>query len=240
MNKGKTMKKAMVLCAITIAGLAQAQEIRWPEVKSAWLKGGQYVNSENLSKMQVGLNRDQVRHLIGIPEYNEGIKVMDWTYLMNFMVDGATLQCQYKVLFDNKYKVSEMMWKPVGDNNNCPPVARPAEPPPVVVMSVDGLFKFDTTELLPQGVAEIRDWAGKADRSRTYRVTAYADRLGDLQYNKRLSQARADMIVRALSTAGIRSQGYGMGSISTTHCAGNRATAALIACLQPDRKVEIR
>ena len=107
-------------------------------------------------------------------------------------------------------------------------------------MSADGLFKFDSTELLPQGVAEIRDWATKADRSKTYRVTAYADRLGNPQYNKRLSQARADMVVRALSSVGIQSQGHGAGSISTTNCVGRQATAALIACLQPDRKVEIR
>ena len=234
------MKKMMTFGLAVACLAAQAQEIRWPSANSAWIKGGRYVNSEELSKMQVGLNRDQVRDLIGFPTYNEGIKVMDWTYLMNFMVNGATVQCQYKVLFDNQYKVNAMMWKPVGEHNNCPPVESKPEPPPLVVMSADGLFKFDSTELLPQGVAEIRDWATKADRSKTYRVTAYADRLGNPQYNKRLSQARADMVVRALSSVGIQSQGHGAGSISTTNCVGRQATAALIACLQPDRKVEIR
>ena len=234
------MKKMMGFGLVAACLAAQAQDIRWPEVGSGWLKGGRYVNSENLSKMQVGLNRDQVRDLIGFPSYNEGIKVMDWTYLMNFMVNGATVQCQYKVLFDSQYKINGTMWKAVGENNTCPPVEPTPESKPLVVMSADGLFKFNSTELLPQGVAEIRDWAAKVDRSKTYRVTAYADRLGSASYNKRLSQARADMVVRALSAVGIQSQGYGAGSISTTTCAGSRATAALIACLQPDRKVEIR
>ena len=237
------MKKMMVLGLALACFAVQAQEVRWPAANSGWLKDGRYVNSENLSKMQAGLNRQQVRDLIGFPVYNEGIKVMDWTYLMNFMVNGATVQCQYKVLFDNHYKVSAMMWKPVGDHNTCPPVEQkpePVEPTPVMVMSADALFKFDSTSLLPQGVAEIRDWAVRADRSKTYRVTAYADRLGNPQYNRRLSQARADAVVRALSSEGIQSQGYGAGSISTTRCTGRQATAALIACLQPDRKVEIR
>ncbi|AXF84986.1 Outer membrane protein A [Ephemeroptericola cinctiostellae] len=233
------MKKIMAFGLAVACLTAQAQEIRWPSANSGWLKGGRYVNSENLSKMQAGLNREQVRDLIGFPSYNEGIKVMDWTYLMNFLVNGETVQCQYKVLFDNRYKVNAMMWKPVGDHS-CPPVEAKPEPPPLVVMSADGLFKFDSTELLPQGVAEIRDWATKADRNKTYQVTAYADRLGNPQYNKRLSQARADMVVRALSSVGIQSQGRGAGSISTTNCVGRQASAALIACLQPDRKVEIR
>ena len=150
------MKKMMAFGLAVACLAAQAQEIRWPSANSAWIKGGRYVNSEDLSKMQVGLNRDQVRDLIGFPTYNEGIKVMDWTYLMNFAVNGGTVQCQYKVLFDKQYKVNAMMWKPVGENNNCPPVESKPEPPPLVVMSADGLFKFDSTELLPQGVAEIR------------------------------------------------------------------------------------
>ncbi|NNM62326.1 MAG: OmpA family protein [Steroidobacteraceae bacterium] len=78
-------------------------------------------------------------------------------------------------------------------------------------------------------------------------ITGYSDRLGRHAYNMRLSQQRA-AAVRAyrMRTAGIpadKIQARGAdGSDPVTkpgECKCTRATAKLIACLQPDRRVEV-
>ncbi|MBC7918099.1 MAG: OmpA family protein [Rhodoferax sp.] len=142
------------------------------------------------------------------------------------------------------------------------PVAVAPPPPPVVVVpvaavvqpvrvqfSADSLFGFDKSTITPDGKAALdtfaRDLAGT--RFQTISVQGNTDRLGSAEYNQRLSVERADAVKAYLVTnAGIdgnRITASGNGELSpeTTpdDCKGSRATAALIACLQPDRRVDV-
>ncbi len=131
---------------------------------------------------------------------------------------------------------------------------RPMPPPPpepvaqVMRLSADALFAFDRGDIgdvLPGGRADIREIAARLNASHVghLEVRGYTDRLGNPQYNLALSQRRAEAVKALLVEQGIPAdridaRGYGEQD-PVSHCAGNRQNDALVACLQPDRRVEI-
>lgn len=127
-----------------------------------------------------------------------------------------------------------------------PPPAAPVAQ--VMRLSTDALFAFDRgnlADVLPGGRADIRDIAAKlrAMRYGHIEVRGYTDRLGSSAYNLQLSQRRADAVKALLVQQGIpadRIDARGLGAQdSITRCADNQPRDRLVACLQPDRRVEI-
>lgn len=128
-------------------------------------------------------------------------------------------------------------------------VAPPAAPVAQVMrLSADALFAFDRGDLadiLPGGRADIREIAAKLSATRFGRieVRGYTDRLGSPAYNLQLSQRRANAVKALLVQQGIpadRVDARGLGEQDPiTHCADNASHDRLVACLQPDRRVEI-
>ncbi|MDD2946404.1 MULTISPECIES: OmpA family protein [unclassified Acinetobacter] len=145
------------------------------------------------------------------------------------------------------------------DNKWCPPVE--AAPAPVVVppapvqmerveLSADALFKFDRStvaDLLPEGRRQLDELASRISngyvRIEQIRITGHTDRLGSESYNQRLGLARATTVKDYLMSQGVNVAmevaSAGESQPKTTSCVGNKATATLIACLQPDRRVEV-
>ena len=137
------------------------------------------------------------------------------------------------------------------------PVAAPPPPPPApmpparekVSFSADSLFAFNKDTVKPAGKQALDEFAAKLKGSRFEEivVTGYTDRLGSKAYNLRLSQRRADAVKAYLvETAGIPADKIttrgadGSDPVTTPgECKGTRRTAKLIACLQPDRRVEV-
>ncbi len=127
-----------------------------------------------------------------------------------------------------------------------PPPPRIAE---VLRLSADALFAFDRASLadvLPGGHTEIRNVAANLNRIDFGRVEVrgYTDRIGPVAHNMRLSQRRADTVKSLLVEQGIPAGrivaiGFGMQDPITTHCSDSLPREQLIACLQPDRRVEI-
>lgn len=128
-----------------------------------------------------------------------------------------------------------------------PPVVKPA--PRRVSLSADSLFTFDKSALKPEGKqaldklgAELRDV-----QFDVIKVTGNTDRIGSHAYNMKLSTQRAEAVSQYLVTSlGIpasKVQATGVnGSNPVTKlsdCPGKKPTKALIACLQPDRRVDI-
>lgn len=137
-----------------------------------------------------------------------------------------------------------------------PAVVEPPPPPvPVVVplrrvsFSAESLYGFDKSTLQPDGRSALDTFARELDGTKFDMITVegHTDRLGTPAYNQTLSQERADAVKSYLVTSGkvdpmkITAVGKGEGSpvTATGDCKGTAATAALIACLQPDRRVEI-
>ena len=131
----------------------------------------------------------------------------------------------------------------------------PAPPPPApraplkVTFAADSLFDFDQSRVRPAGTQQLDKFAADL-RGVAYdviTVTGHTDRLGSHAYNMKLSTRRAEAVSAYLVTSAgipaskIVTQGVNGAEPVTApgDCAGKKATPKLIACLQPDRRVEI-
>jgi OOP family OmpA-OmpF porin len=134
-------------------------------------------------------------------------------------------------------------------------VAPPPPPPPPPVLprkvsfSEDSLFDFDKASVKAGGQQELDKFAAelKGTQFDVINVTGHTDRIGSHAYNQKLSERRADAVKGYLMTsagiAGDKIVAKGVdGAEPVTKagdCKGTKATKALIACLQPDRRVEV-
>ncbi|WP_457425375.1 OmpA family protein [Roseateles sp. P5_E7] len=132
------------------------------------------------------------------------------------------------------------------------PVAPIVATPPVrqrVSFSADSLFGFDQSTVRPEGKAELDTFARDVGATEfdMIRVEGHTDRLGSAAYNQKLSTRRAEAVRDYLVTSGRIPAGkvsaVGMGETAPVtkpgDCKGNKPTKALIACLQPDRRVDV-
>ena len=122
--------------------------------------------------------------------------------------------------------------KPVGDK---------------VTIAADALFDFNKATLRPEGLKKLDEVAAKADSLVLEVVIAvgHADRIGSAAYNQKLSEKRAASVKDYLVSKGIpanRVYTEGKGSkqpvTKPNQCKGPKS-AKVIACLQPDRRVDI-
>jgi OmpA-OmpF porin, OOP family len=131
-----------------------------------------------------------------------------------------------------------------------PLVVAPPPPPPVIEqisLSSDVLFEFDKAELLPAGQKKIDEIADRLKGANVQQINAvgHADRIGSDDYNKQLSEKRAAAVKDYIAQKGVeqnkvRSEGRGESQpVTGDQCKGQKANAKLIACLQPDRRVDI-
>jgi len=116
-----------------------------------------------------------------------------------------------------------------------------------VTVAADALFDFNKSTLRPEGKQKLDEVAAKADKLVLEVVIAvgHADRIGSAAYNQKLSEKRAASVKDYLVSKGIpanRVYTEGKGSAQPVtkpgQCKGPKS-AKVIACLQPDRRVDI-
>lgn len=129
-------------------------------------------------------------------------------------------------------------------------VMPPAPPPPRrVSFSAESLFTFDRSAVSAEGMRKLDGFAKELDGTTFDRVMVegHTDRLGTTAYNQTLSQQRAEAVKSYLVTSGhvdptkITASGKGetVPETKPADCVGNKATAKLIECLAPDRRVDV-
>ena len=126
------------------------------------------------------------------------------------------------------------------------PPATPAVQPRFerYTLSATDLFAFNSAELqMPQ--PKLDEIATALNRSRevtNVAITGYADRIGSNQYNLKLSERRAASVRDYLMNKGVdssRMKTEGKGEANPVVVCTNKKRADLIACLQPNRRVEV-
>lgn len=143
-----------------------------------------------------------------------------------------------------------------------PVAAQPAAKPPVmaaapavapkpaaqrVKLDADTLFDFNKAVLRPAGREALDDFVNKSKDINPEVITAvgHADRFGSDRYNQDLSERRATAVKNYLMSKGVaenRIQTEGRGETQPVTKAGDclgAKSAKVIACLQPDRRVDI-
>lgn len=118
-----------------------------------------------------------------------------------------------------------------------------------VSFSADSLFAFDNSDVRPEGKTALDNFTRELQGTdfNMIAVAGHTDRLGSEAYNQELSSQRAESVKSYLVNTGrmnaakIAASGKGESSPMTKpdECKGSRPSAALIACLQPDRRVEV-
>jgi OOP family OmpA-OmpF porin len=126
-----------------------------------------------------------------------------------------------------------------------PPAPRPVGAK--LTLDADTLFDFDKATLRPAGRDTLDAFVGKLrDISpETIMTIGHADRFGSERYNQRLSERRVEtvkayMVSKGVEPGRIYSEGKGETQPVTKagDCLGAKS-AKVIACLQPDRRVDI-
>ena len=126
-----------------------------------------------------------------------------------------------------------------------PPASRPVAEK--LTLDADTLFDFDKAALRPAGrdaldsfVSKLRDVSPE-----TIMAIGHTDRIGTERYNQRLSEQRvasvkAYMVSKGVEPGRVYTEGKGETQPVTKagDCAGPKS-AKVIACLQPDRRVDI-
>ena len=129
-----------------------------------------------------------------------------------------------------------------------PPPPPPPAPPMKVTFSADSLFDFDKANLKPAGRQQLDKFAAdlKGVKYDAVAVTGHTDRIGAQAYNLKLSARRADAVKAYLVESGIPASAIAAKGVNGANpvtkpedCKGSKPTAKLIACLQPDRRVEV-
>jgi OOP family OmpA-OmpF porin len=133
-----------------------------------------------------------------------------------------------------------------------PPPPPPPPAPPVrkrVSFSADSLFDFGKETVRPAGKVALDAFAAqlKGAQFDVITVTGYTDRIGSHAYNMKLSMRRAESVKSYLVVAAgipadkVTARGAdGEDPVTKPdECPGQRRTPKLIACLQPDRRVDV-
>ena len=130
------------------------------------------------------------------------------------------------------------------------PKAAAATPKPAaakITLAADALFDFDKATLRTEGKAKLDDLVAKIKDIKLEVIIAvgHADRFGTDKYNQKLSAKRDESVKAYLVSKGIeanRVYAEGKGKKQPVTKAGDckgPKSKKVIACLQPDRRVEI-
>ncbi|TDQ57158.1 OOP family OmpA-OmpF porin [Mesocricetibacter intestinalis] len=114
-------------------------------------------------------------------------------------------------------------------------------------LNSDVTFAFDKAKLKPEAHQVLDGVYAEINQLKApqVKVAGYTDRIGSEAYNMKLSQQRAQSVANYLVAKGVAQQdisatGYGKADpVTANNCDGVKGRKALIACLAPDRRVEI-
>ncbi|MBV6307312.1 OmpA family protein [Candidimonas humi] len=226
-----------------VTGQGTTDKPVWPDPAHASFTNGSYPNLDSLRLVGNGMTKDQIYSLLGRPHFSEGFAgVREWDYLFHFRTSNGDETCQYKILYDKDMLARSFLWKPAA----CADVLNGQKPaaPATFALSSDVLFGFDSAVLTTKGRVAVDRIANQLRQRNDASVTVvgYTDRLGSEPYNQALSQRRADTVRLTLVNDGVepgRVSAVGKGESAPLVQCNNGKQSELIACLAPNRRVEI-
>jgi OOP family OmpA-OmpF porin len=245
---------ATAAAAVLLAGCGSLSKVSsegtteepvFPKADSTSFSTGSYPNLDNLRQVAPGATKDQLYDLLGRPHFAEGlVGVREWDYLFHFRTAQGVQTCQFKILFDKDKVAQSFYWQP----QECAAVLNPNDKPVQAQnysLGSDVAFAFGSATLTAAGQARLTEIANQLQQNQTVdavQIDGHTDRIGSDAANDQLSQRRARAVRQALINAGVPAAAItasGHGKRQPVKQCAEQDRDALIACLAPNRRVDI-